>query len=114
MSGPLQYSVGRGGFVPAGTLINVTNEPIGAYAPVIREMVEEPEATPKKAKAVKPKPPAPKDIVSLAKARLKEVKQELRRMKALEKECGELERLIAAAEDTKPRAVVRELKRTAG
>jgi len=46
--------------------------------------------------------PAPKNVVSLAKARLREVKAELRRLKALEKEKGELERLIAAAEN-KPR-----------
>jgi hypothetical protein len=49
----------------------------------------------------------------MAKARLREVKSELRRMKALEKERDELERLIGAAEG-KPRAVVREIKRSAG
>lgn len=55
---------------------------------------------------------APKNVVSLAKARLREVKAELRRLKALEKEKGELERLIAAAEN-KPKPNLREIKRTA-
>ena len=58
---------------------------------------------------------SPKDVVALAKARLKEVKAELRNKAALEKERDQLERLIAAAEDKKPRAaVVREIKRNAG
>jgi hypothetical protein len=58
--------------------------------------------------------PAPQNILSLAKARLRDVKSELKKLKALEKERGELERLIAAAEEKKPRAVLREIKRTAG
>jgi hypothetical protein len=56
---------------------------------------------------------SPKNVVALAKARLREVKSEIRRLKALEKERDELTRLIEAAE-SKPRAVVREIKRTAG
>lgn len=59
------------------------------------------------------KKPAPKDIVALAKARLREVKAEIRRMKKLEHECAELERLIQAAEN-KPLALVKQLKRSAG
>lgn len=60
-----------------------------------------------------PRKPAPKNVVALAKARLREVKAELRRLKALEKEKGELERLIAAAEN-KPKSNLREIKRSAG
>lgn len=115
MSGPMQWS--RGGLVPVGSVVPSTedDEPVGAYVPVMMmntaSVAAQPQAAPRETKK---KPATPKDIVGLAKARLKEVKQELRRMKTLEKECGELERLIAAAEDTKPRAVVRELKRSAG
>lgn len=59
-------------------------------------------------------PEKPQNIVALAKKRLAEVKVELRRMKALEKERVELERLIDAAKN-KPRAVIREIqKRSAG
>jgi hypothetical protein len=55
------------------------------------------------------------NVLALAKARLKDINKELRRMKALEKERAELERLIAAAQ-TKPRAVVSAIKpaRSAG
>lgn len=56
---------------------------------------------------------APTNVVALAKARLRDVKKELRRMKALEKERDELERLVAAAE-RKPKTVLREVKTTAG
>lgn len=61
------------------------------------------------------KPLKTTNVLVLAKARLKEVNKELRRMKALEKERAELERLIAAAQ-TKPKAVVAAIKpaRTAG
>lgn len=114
MSGPLQWS--RGGLVPAGSVVVSSDEPVGAFVPSM-DVEDTPRTLFVEAREAKPKkkaPPAPTNIVALAKARLKEVKQELRRMKALEKECGELERLIAAAEDTKPRAVVRELKRSAG
>jgi hypothetical protein len=65
--------------------------------------------------ASKSKPLKTTNVLALAKARLKDVNKELRRMKALEKERAELERLIAAAQ-TKPKAVVAAIKsaRTAG
>jgi hypothetical protein len=67
---------------------------------------------PRAATVLKPtKKPAPKNIVQLAKARAREIKKELRNKQALEKELAQLERLIAAAET---RAVVREIKRSAG
>ena len=72
-----------------------------------------PRPSSKKSPAAPAKEVSPKNILALAKARLRDVKAELRRMKALEKERGELERLITAAEN-KPRAVVRDIKRTAG
>lgn len=56
----------------------------------------------------------PKNVVALAKARLREVKSELRRLKALEKEKGELERLIAAAVNKPQKTNIREIKRNAG
>jgi hypothetical protein len=56
----------------------------------------------------------PRNVVAMAKARLREVKSELRRMKALEKERGELERLIAAAESKPAKSNLREIKRSAG
>lgn len=99
MSGPVQFS-----------FANSEGPAPGAVRAVLGEDVDT-------ARPVAPKPRAkklaPKNVVALAKARLREVKAELRRMKALEKERAELERLIAAAED-KPRAVVHELKRSAG
>ncbi len=54
----------------------------------------------------------PKNVVQLAKARLKDARKELRRMKALEKECAQLERLIRAAEDKTPRLAA--IKRSVG
>ena len=55
----------------------------------------------------------PKDVISLARARLREVKAELRRMRALDRERQQLERLLKAA-DGKPLAVVRDMKRPTG
>ncbi len=52
----------------------------------------------------------PQDIVKLAKARLREVQQELKRLTKLQKERDELTRLIAAAE-ARPLAVVREMSK---
>lgn len=55
------------------------------------------------------------NVLSLAKARLREVKALLKQMSALEKERDELERLIAAAEN-KPKAAIAVVKtaRTSG
>jgi uncharacterized protein with von Willebrand factor type A (vWA) domain len=50
----------------------------------------------------------PKDVVKAAKARVREIRAELRHMKRLEQQLGELERLIAAAKH-KPVALVRNI-----
>lgn len=50
----------------------------------------------------------PRDVVKAARARATEIRTELRRMKHLEKELGELDRLIAAAKH-KPVAIVRQI-----
>jgi len=111
MSGPMQWTAN--GFVPAGTV------PMGGVqggfvphesAAVTPEAFEE--RTPHRRPA--PKAVGPKNVVALAKARLREVKSELRRMKALEKEKGELERLIAAAESKPSKSNLREIKRSTG
>lgn len=51
---------------------------------------------------------SPKDVVKLARQRLRDVKTELKRMRGLEKERAQLERLLAAA-DGKPIGVVRDI-----
>lgn len=79
----------------------------------INEPEDEDAISPRPVAKQKPSKLASRNVVQLAKARLREIKAELRHMKALEKERAQLERLIAAAEE-KPRAVVREIKRTAG
>lgn len=105
MSGPMQWTAG--GFVPANGHVPNAGETKGGFA---SSEQESPVPTPQARRAA-PKL-APKNVVALAKARLRDVKTELRRLKALEKEKGELERLIAAAEN-KPKPNLREIKRTA-
>lgn len=111
MSGPMQWTAG--GLVPAVGIVPNAGETKGGFvAPVEIAAV----LTPTNVAQLRSKPaakPAPKNVVALAKARLREVKAEIRRLKALEKEKGELERLIAAAEN-KPRSNLRELKRPTG
>lgn len=109
MSGPMQWSQAAGKMVPA---ITSADAAVNWYEQ--EEVADESTPAPAPRKVTKAAPVAPKNILSLAKARLREIKTELRKLKALDKERGELERLIAAAEDKKPRAVVREIKRTAG
>jgi hypothetical protein len=65
----------------------------------------------KPAPSVKAKPFATQNVLSLAKARRRDVKKELSRLKALQKELAELDRLIDAAAG-KPRLVA--IKRNAG
>ena len=122
MSGPVQWSQALGRMVHAqsgDTPPELWGKPIEGFGdeldsfPISPPPYARPEAPSQVSKPKVTGKQTPKNIVALAKARLREVKVELKRMKALVKECGELERLIKAAED-KPRAVVRELKRTAG
>lgn len=55
---------------------------------------------PKSKLAAPPKPAtSPREVIRLAKRRIKELKAELRRHEALKRELAELQRLIAAAED---------------
>jgi hypothetical protein len=122
MSGPMQWT--PHGLVPAtGVLPAVTERGghIPGYVPPAEEVaaasqVQHPEAVQfTRSFALKPtatlKPP---NVVALAKARLREVKSELRRLHALEKEKGELERLIAAAENKPQKTNLREIKRSTG
>jgi hypothetical protein len=90
LSGPRQFS-----------FVNATEPAPHAERAEFGVMEDEAEAPPprpvpvRKAPAV---PITPKDVVKLAKARLRDVKKELRRLQLLEKERAELERLIEAAE----------------
>jgi len=52
----------------------------------------------------------PRNVVKMARERAKEIRAELRRLKSLQRELAELERLIAAAKDKSPRATVRALE----
>jgi hypothetical protein len=121
MSGPMQWSKDHG-LVPAiVTTSGVSNIIAARVAPPIDDENEDDDdaapvaiARPTLKRAPTAKAPTPKDVVRLARARLRDVKAELKRMRRLEEERAELERLIAAAEN-KPCAVVREFpKRTAG
>lgn len=58
-------------------------------------------------------PLKPKDVVRAAKARAADIRRELKRLRALEKELAELERLIAAAKQ-KPVAIVRNIDHARG
>jgi hypothetical protein len=58
------------------------------------------------------KPLAPRDVLRLARARLRELDKEIRRLERLTKEREELRRLVAAA--GKPGGVVRSIHRSAG
>ncbi len=118
MSGPMQWT--SGGMVPANVTKTSRVAPVDPDDDDLDELEDDVApsprpATPARRVAVRPaKPLAPKDVVRLAKARLREVEAELKRMRRLELERAELQRLLAAAKSG-PRAVVRELpKRSAG
>jgi hypothetical protein len=61
----------------------------------------------------KAKPATPANVIQLARARLRDVEREIKRLRRLEKERDKLKRLLDAASN-KPRAVVRDIKRSAG
>lgn len=123
--GPMQWT--PQGLVPAITGVvrpgGIQHETIYVDSSDPDDDDAEPEAAPILPRSRQPIPPkvtggpaksaSPKNVVALAKARLREVKAELRRMKSLEKERDQLQRLVEAAEN-KPRAIVREIKRSAG
>lgn len=53
----------------------------------------------------------PLDVLKLAKARIKELKVEMKRMRALEKELVELTRLVDATKPPRAVAIVRDIKK---
>lgn len=116
MSGPLQWSpggmvaIGASDAATAGIDVRAFDEgaPDADAVAVSRSAPATTRAVPKA------KPIAPRDVLRLARARLREVEAELKRIRRLEAERDELKRLLDAASN-KPRAVVRELpKRSAG
>lgn len=115
MSGPMQWT--PNGLVPAIGSIPNAGETKGGF--VAQEAAAVAPATypeqvaklPRNASVISS---STLNVLALAKARLKEVKLELRRLKALEKEKGELERLISAAENKPKKSNLREIKRSAG
>lgn len=123
MSGPMQWT--PQGLIPAMTSARVGGIQGARVVGAIQLDEDDDDVEDASSELTRPAPratvrkpvaklPTPKDVVKLARARLREVKRELRRMRGLEEERAELERLINAAEN-KPRAVVRELpKRTVG
>lgn len=79
-----------------------------------REEAPEPPAPPRKQqKKVETEQVSPKDVIRLARKRLRDIKRELKRMRQLERERDQLQRLLDAADDKRP-ASVRPLKRHAG
>lgn len=111
MSGPMQFSPHQGWLRPAGDATPIPKEFI--EQPVEETPAPAPRPLPVKTTSA-PQPLTTPNVLKLAKARLKEVKAELKRMKALEQEKLELERLIAAAQNKAPRvASVRAIKKPA-
>ncbi len=119
MSGPMQWSSEAGALVPATGFLPSAKGIASSNVPSNEPLDDDEDAapsiamTPRRQAHAKAKAPRAVNVVQLAKSRLRDVKRDLRRMKALEKERAQLERLIDAA-DGKPRAVVRDIKRTAG
>lgn len=104
-----------GGFVPATGVVPGAGETKGGFVPVEQFDVLPQPPLERAVHAARAAPKAgPVNVLAMAKARLREVKTELRRLKALEKEKGELERLIAAAENKSPKSNLREIKRHTG
>lgn len=113
------------GFVPIGEGQRVWNEMKGGNAPeVAPSAIPEPAASmahveaalagvPRRAeqhaRRFAASPSSPRDVIRGARLRVKEIRAELRRLKALQRELAELERLLAAAKNKSPRATVRAL-----
>lgn len=110
---PMQWSGALGRMVPANGMMPVADgaSPGAVLVQAIEPLEPLPEVVRKFIAQVHPTKPL--NVLALAKARLKEVKSELKKLKVLEKEKGELERLIAAA--AKPqKSNLREIKRSVG
>ena len=82
---------------------DVRQEALVATIPTVQRQLPTVASQPTKAATL-----LPQDVVKAAKARAAEIRVELRRMKTLQKQLVELDRLIAAAK-TKPVAIVRNL-----
>lgn len=114
--GPMQWT--PGGLVPlsTGTVVPGGIQAASIFIAHDEDDDEDDSSSPTHARRSASRPaktPTPRGIVAQARQRLRDVNAELRRMKALEKERDQLKRLIDAA-DNKPRAIVREIKRSAG
>lgn len=98
---------------PVGTLEEKSQTPQVPQATQPQQSFRLEPPQPKQPKrAVGPQPAeAPLDVIKLAKRRLRFVKAEIKRLRKLEKEQAQLERILSAA-DGKPVAVVRELRRS--
>lgn len=122
MSGPMQWT--PQGMVPAGSPRPVSEDPTPAVVLQMAHTVDEdedddvaptPRALPAKKMLARAKVElAPKDVIKLARARLRDVDREIKLLKKLEVERDQLRRLLDAATN-RPRALVHELpKRSAG
>jgi len=122
MSGPLQWT--PRGLVPAMTSsrsAEVTGASVDLVEPHDADADEDdvvdvqtaPRPVAKRHRAAPAAASTPKDVVRMARRRLREVEAEIKRLRRLERERDELKRLVDAASN-KPRAVVREIKRSAG
>ncbi len=88
MSGPVQFSFANvEQAAPNAVLVGAESE---EQAPLVQTLRLAPARKP-------PQADKPIDVLKLAKARLREVKRQLKQMAKLELEQAELERLIAAA-----------------
>lgn len=91
----------------------VTNAEVNHnFSSALADQVVQPEHIPNRKAVRVQQPQQPVDVLALAKSRLRQVKKEIRALKALEKEQVQLERLIAAAEDKKPSKVLKLAKST--
>lgn len=101
MSGPMQWT--PHGLVPVNG--------VRPTAPIDEDEDGEPAPAPQR--ATPPIQSKPINVVALARRRLREIKSELRRMRQLERERDELQRLVDAASNRRPRAVVKTIARAA-
>ncbi len=103
------FEFSPGGIVAVSQESNGTNETIiPANADMFRVQEPRAAAAPKAQPARRIALDKPLNVIKAAKARLRELEREIKRVRALEKERDELRRLLDAATN-KPRAVVREL-----
>lgn len=107
MSGPMQWT--PHGLVP----VNGVRPTAPMDEDEDDELAPAPAAPPPPQRATPPIQSKPINVVALARRRLREIKSELRRMRQLERERDELQRLVDAASNRRPRAVVKTIARAA-